>query len=440
MPRAMITWGAWATALVLLAMSAWEGPANEPMEPDVLDRAAPTSADTPLLTGEAHEGFLYGRVTMDDGTIYEGRLRFGGDEEALWSNYFNGFRDGNPWATHVPREQLKTRHPIEIFGIRVATRERELDLRRPFMAQFGDIARIEARGRDLTVTLRSGSVVGLDRYSADDFADGVRVWDDARGVFDLNEWDVRSIEFLPTRQLGHAPAPLYGTVRTNRGDFTGLIQWDREACLDADVLEGFADGSEVSLRFATIGSIARRSGDSSRVTLLDGREMALSGTRQVGRENRGVYVDDPRYGRVLVSWDAFQRLDLRPGSAGAAYDDFAPGRPLTGSVVTRSGRRLAGRLVYDLDESETTESLDAPSEGVDYTIPFALIASIVPPALDGRGESVRVTLRSGEELRLDTAGDLDDGNAGMLVFSDGNDAPEYVPWADVGQIDFERQP
>jgi len=37
------------------------------------------------------------------------------------------------------------------------------------------------------------------------------------------------------------------------------------------------------------------------------------------------------------------------------------GRPLTGKVITRSGRRLAGRLVYDLDESETTETLDAPS-------------------------------------------------------------------------------
>jgi hypothetical protein len=27
-----------------------------------------------------------------------------------------------------------------------------------------------------------------------------------------------------------------------------------------------------------------------------------------------------------------------------------------------------------LDESETTETLDAPSQGVDYTIPFGLIA------------------------------------------------------------------
>ena len=41
------------------------------------------------------------------------------------------------------------------------------------------------------------------------------------------------------------------------------------------------------------------------------------------------------------------------------YDDFAPGRPLRGGVITRSGRRIAGRIVYDLDESETTDTLGA---------------------------------------------------------------------------------
>jgi hypothetical protein len=167
----------------------------------------------------------------------------------------------------------------------------------------------------------------------------------------------------------------------------------------------------------------------------------LSGTREVGQGNRGVYVDDPRYGRVLVSWGAFERIDFSPGGTGPAYGDFSPGRPLTGSVITRSGRRLAGRLVYDLDESETTETLDAPSQGVDYTIPFALIASIAVPGLDGPdSQRGRVTLRSGEELQLELTGDLGEWNGGMLVFSPGGSRPEYVPWSDVEQIDFDGPP
>jgi hypothetical protein len=71
-----------------------------------------------------------------------------------------------------------------------------------------------------------------------------------------------------------------------------------------------------------------------------GREIALSGTREVGRGNRGIYVDDRRYGRVLVSWGAFDRIDFNAGGTGPAYTDFPRGRPLTGTVTTRTERRL----------------------------------------------------------------------------------------------------
>src|SRR5688572_18258608 len=113
------------------------------------------------------------------------------------------------------------------------------------------------------------------------------------------------------------------------------------------------------------------------------------------------------YGRVLVSWGAFERIDFSAGGSAPAYNDFAWGRPLTGSVTTHGGRRLTGRLVHDLDESETTETLDAPSQGVDYTIPFGLIASITPVGREERGaRRAKVTLHDGEELQLDRAGDL----------------------------------
>jgi hypothetical protein len=176
------------------------------------------------------------------------------------------------------------------------------------------------------------------------------------------------------------------------------------------------------------------------VTLLDGREIDLSATPDTDDDNRGIYVDDPRYGRVQISWDAFERADFNDfsqGGSGPAYGDFPPGSPLTGTVTTRAGRRLAGRLVYDLDESETTETLDAPSQGVNYNIPFGLIASIVPP---GREERGRVTLQTGEELQLESTGDLGDGNAGLLVFVAGRQRPEYVPWPEVGQVHFDRPP
>jgi hypothetical protein len=144
-----------------------------------------------------------------------------------------------------------------------------------------------------------------------------------------------------------------------------------------------------------------------------------------------------------VSWAAFERLDLRDDDgSGPAYDDFPPGQTLSGTVTTRTGRRLAGRLVFDLDESETTETLDAPAGGVDYTIPFDLVASVVLPDREGcgPGRHTGVTLHGAETLELECAGDLGEGNAGMLIFTDRSESAEYVAWVDVERIDLDRTP
>ena len=450
-----------AAVVVLVALVAGYRALGQDGDP----AAAPPIAGVPSTAEEEGPGSLYGRVVTYGGAVHEGRLRWGGNEEAFWGHTFNGVKDENPWAVHVPAERLTGGRRPTVFGVEVPWGEREADLGRPFMVRFGDIARIEARGSgvqavlesgvefdpDVRVTLKSGAVFDLDRLSASDFDDGVRVWDGRRGVVDLGPREIRAVELLPAPRPAsaadrpHGPGRLHGTVRTRQGDFTGFLQWDREEALGRDELVGRTERGERRLRFDAVRSIARRPSGGSLVTLLDGREVVLSGTSKTDRGNRGVYVDDPRYGRVLVSWDAFERVDFSPGGPGPAYDDFLPSRPLTGSVTTRDGRRLAGRLVYDLDESETAETLDAPSGGVDYTLPFGLVASglVASIALSdggGRGGAATVTLWSGEGLALERAGDLGEGNAGLLVFADGRERPEYVPWADVGRVEFDRPP
>ena len=391
------------------------------------------------VTSETHQGFIFGRVTAVDGTIYEGRLRFGGDEEAFWGDYFDGFKEKNPWEAHVPLEQLRVRHPFEIFGVEVFQQEHQVNLARPFMARFGDIARIEPKGRDLQVTLKSGTMFHLDLYAADDFADGVRVWDGKRGIVDLVEAQIRTIDLLPNDRPGTTSDRLHGTVRTRGGVFSGFIQWNRVNGSGSDKLSGHTADGELSLRFDTVRSIARKSSDSSLVTLVGGKEIVLSDNNDVGPDSLRIYVDDRRYGRVVISWNAFERVDFSAGGSGPAYGDFPTGGPLTGDVTTRDGRRIAGRLVFDLDESETTETLDAPSQGVDYTIFFGLIASIELPAHEKRGaDRAKVILHNGEVLQFELAGDLGEGNGGMLIFVEGRKQPEYVRWAEVQQVHFDR--
>lgn len=447
MTRAIATRAVPVTALILFVIHAGQlavaqgAPTAAVASPAT---AGSTTSGTPKLhpAWEDNQGFIYGRLTTIDDSTSQGRLRFGGNEEAFWGDYFNGTKSKNAWASNVPDQRLPSeRHKIQIFGFTLMNLESPLDLGRPFMARFGDITRIEAVGRNIRVTLKSGTVFDLDRFAADDLADGVRVWDGSRGVLDFDEWRIRTIELFP------APAPeavarrLHGTVGTRQGDFTGFVQWNRAQGVSHDTLDGQSANNRVSLRFDTIRSIARGPQGEAQVTLRDGREMVLSNPDGGAHSNRGVYVDDRRYGRVLVSWDAFERVDFSPGGSGPAYGDFPAGHRLTGTVTTRAGRRLPGRLVYDLDESETTETLDAPLRGVNYTIPFGLIAELLVPANEGPGNGlIRVTLHSGEALQLEPAGDLGKGNAGVLIFVDGRPHPEYVTWADIQQVNFDLPP
>ncbi len=427
-----VTWsvGALAVAFVLVAVSA----VDRARQPDI-EPVAAVAGDTHSFA--THSSLLHGRVVTTDGETYEGKLRWGGVEEALWGNYFNGFKAENRWAPYVPNEVLPSEQgSIELVGFELASWEFPADLRRPFMVRFGDITRIDASPRTVTVMLKNGTEVELDRFSADDLADGVRVWDESRGVVDIGEWTIKSIELTEADGSGEAPSLLYGTVHTAQGSFTGLVRWDREQAFGSDELRGQATEGEMGIRFEDIRAIERDSDTGARVALQDGREIELTGTRHVTHENRGIYIDDERYGRVLVSWDAFQRVEFSQGATSPAYDDFPPGQPLYGVVTTRSGRTLEGRLVYDLDESETTATLDAPAEGVDYTIPFGHVQAVLLP--DGPDADVTVLLHNGEELRLKASGDLADTNAGLLVFEGGAEPTAYVSWADVARIDFDQ--
>ena len=401
----------WTTGLALLGL---------------LAAAAP-----PLAAAEA-DGYIYGKITTRDGTTYQGRLRWD-DEEAFWGDFFNSSKEDNPWVELVPRAQRgDQRHKVEVFGFELASFGDLHGDTRQFVVRFGDLARIEPHaGESVVVTLKNGTKLRLEGGS-NDVESKVRVWDPAAGEVGVEWRRIRAIELLAApAKLAVADPRLHGTVVTRSGKFTGFIQWDQEECLGSDELDGETNDGDVSLRMGTIRSIERRSSGSSKVTLMDGRKLVLSGTNDVDDDNRGIYVEDPRYGRVLIDWDAFERVDFTPGGSGPGYGAYAPGKPLTGMVTTAEGRKLVGRLVFDLDESETTEMLDGGRNDIEYSIPLALVARVEP-----RGDTSRVTLQSGEELVLGDTVDVSDDNAGMLIFEPGSQKPTFVRWDAVERVDF----
>ncbi|HJQ99725.1 MAG TPA: hypothetical protein VJ826_15530 [Candidatus Polarisedimenticolaceae bacterium] len=383
-------------------------------------------------SAEGDRGFIYARVTMTDGATYQGRLRFGDGHEAFWGDTFSGVKKDNPWLAQLkPAEIPKQSHSVEIFGWKLGEHTRTMNVTRLLTARFGEIAKLEAVGRLVRVTLKSGSVVDVDSFNAGDIDDDVRVWD-PRGVMELDSTRISSIEMLPTRAVTDAPARLHGTVRSRQGDFTGFIVWNWDQRVGDDELDGRdAEGVEQHVRFDTTRSIENKAHNRALVVLQNGRELELSGASDVSDKNRGILVDDPRFGRVVFSWRTFERVDFSPADSGPGYDDYPAGTNISGTVTTRDGKKLTGRIVYDLDESETTDMLDGSFDGVDYHIPFGMVASIVP----SEDHPTRVTLRNGKEVQLEWDGDVGKQNAGELVFVGGTST--YIPWANVARVDFD---
>ena len=155
---------------------------------------------------EVHPGFLYGRITAVDDITYEGRLRWGGDQEAFWAitSTASSPTTPGPFTCHARRADRDLRVPDR-------RPDRSINLDRLSMARFGDIARIEPTLGNVQVTLKSGTMFQLDRFSAGDIDDGVRVSDGRRGVVDVDAGRSAPSSSSPPAPLA-AAGRLHGTV------------------------------------------------------------------------------------------------------------------------------------------------------------------------------------------------------------------------------------
>lgn len=393
---------------------------------------------SPCLAQEAEldvdaSGFLYGTVETESGNEYTGLLRWG-TEEAFWDDLFNSSKTELPYM-RLSSKSGKDRREIEIFGYKIRYNWGGSSAGRQFIARFGDIKEIRPRGGDkLDVEMKSGTVYPLDGGS-NDIGGEVTVDDESLGEVKLKWSRIDRITFAAAPK-GVRPrnSRLYGTLETKYQLFEGYIQWDSQECLSSDKLDGDTEDGDVSIAMGKIRSIAKRNRKSSWVELFDGRKLLLDDSNDVDEDIRGIFVEDARYGRVKVSWDVFVRADFRTtGKSGKGYADYRPARSLEGSVTHGRDTRSTGRLIFDLDETESWEMLNGDLDGVEYYIPFELIRAVEP----GRGDSSTIVLRSGEQLELSDGQDVTESNSGVVVLSAADKDGEYIAWDEIRRIDFE---
>lgn len=395
--------------------------------------AAGLAAAVPASASDA--GYIYGRVVTDDGQTFQGALRWG-DEEAFWEDMFNATKAENEYVGYVDEDVLRQlrRERRDFWENLFQVRNHEFG--HIFAVRFGDLKRIDVRGGSrLTVEFRNGERLDLNGGS-NDVGARITVVDPNAGTQRIRWRNIRSIEFAETPQqiekkLG---LPLYGTVKTRRYEYTGFIQWDNDECLTTDELDGDVRDGDVSIPFGDIASI-RKYRRGALVTLVDGSQEYLTGSNDVNGENRGVVVKVHSIGSVKVGWDDFEEVTFQHPAEGSgrSYAEFGNAAPLTGVIETRGGK-LAGRIVFDLDEAWDFELLQGKIGDTEFQIPFREIVRIVPR---GTRRSM-VYLRSGAEVELEDAQDVSRDNDGMLVF-DGGHRPTYVAWRDVKEIQFGKR-
>jgi len=389
--------------------------------------AAPPIADA----SQDVNGYLYGTIETSSGNTYTGLLRWG-REEAFWDDHFNASKLDEPATGRLPKEYRHRPRRVEVFGLEVSGPWEHAWSQRQLVVRFGDLKEIRPHGDDRAeLVLRNGDTMRIEGGS-NDLGGKITVWDDSVGKIDV-DWDrIRTIRFAPTPAAARPEGQrLAAKVRTSVGEFSGYLQWDKEEALTVDLLDGDTDDGDVSIPMGKIRAIERRSRRSSRVELLDGRVLELSGTNDVNSSIRGVVVEDSRFGRVEIPWDVFERADIDVAKdSGRSYGDYPALGAIAARVKSRDGKVREGHIAFDLDETYLWEMLDGSQDDVEYHIPFYRVKKLRPLGT----RRTEVELDNGQKLRLEGETDVGEDNAGIALL-DGADSGAYVPWEDVEEIE-----
>ncbi len=392
-------------------------------------------------SGSSSKQFIYGKVTTTEGNTYTGQIRWG-KEEAFWFDFFNSSKienDNLKWLSREEEKQLNEKDHVSTSWLGTWGKNKSWSYSSGhshiFACQFGDIQSIDVqRGEKVHVTFKNGESYELDGGS-NDIGTYVQVGDDDLGIIKLDWHKIDRVDFMdtPSGLESKFGEPLYGVVKTIRGEFEGYLQWDHDERLSHDVLNGKSEDGELDIEFGKIQSI-ERSHKGSIVTLKSGRSFELYGTNDVDDDNRGIIVSTPNFGRVDISWDEFEKMTITGNSGGdeLSYDMYQNADKLKGIVYTYDDGSFSGNLIFDLDEHYKLEMLDGMSDDVEYLIPFSAVKYIEPK---NRKESL-VRLSNGEEFIFEDKVDVNENNDGVLVF-DGDNKPHYLAWSAIKNITFE---
>ncbi len=347
---------------------------------------------------------IWGQLHTTSGDVYEGFIR--------WD------RNEGSWVDLLDASKPRRRGGSSISGIR-----------------FGHIDRMDVIDHQSALfTLKSGNEMVLTAR-ASDLGTGLRalIVDEGHGdIAELSWRDLESVDFSQPGARGPSESRLYGTLTTRSGmQFTGYVTWDIDEIYSTDILDGDLDGRRMQIPFGEIRSIERHSSWGARVTLKSGESMILEDTNDVDSSIGNISISDPALGQILLEWDDFDMVEFHGTADEAAFTRFDGGRPIHGTVITERGDSYTGDIVWDADEAFTWEMLNGEIGDVEFNVEFGNIERIVKTR-----SGADVTLLDGRILGLSGSNDVDHGNRGIRIRTDGREFE--VDWNDFAELRLGR--
>lgn len=205
----------------------------------------------------------------------------------------------------------------------------------------------------------------------------------------------------------------------------------RDAYYRQRELSGRRPGNLTAQFHVYFGDITRieRHGSRALVLLKDEREFEVYS----GDVGESLYLSDVDLGKVKVKWNEIETIEFQDESKDFAKHSVENAYPIYGKITTRSDHVFNGFILWDNDESLSTDIIDAEDGRYDRNIPFSKIKSITPRS----SRSSEVVLVTGKEMVLSGTNDVDKGNRGLVVTD-----PDYgiisIEWRDVDLVEFDH--
>lgn len=379
------------------------------------------------------KGFIYGKITMRDGKVYQGVIRWGEGygKEHFWADSFNSSKIENEYEDVVDPRDFRKKRSRHFFGIFTRS-SRDYLATHQFVCYFGDIKKVMPLSNSRAeITLKNDVQYEV---SGSDAGETIYIIDEKDGDEIKIKWrKIDIIEFMETPEelnynFGMA---LHGTVVTEIGSFKGLIQWDYDESLANDEL----NGDERDYDFSEIKTIEKSSRSRVNVILTNGRELSLSGTNDVDDDNRGIVVKTDNIGTLVIKWREFESVTFdHDKSSGPAYNEFSAAKKIYATVELENNEKIKGRIAFDLDETYDIEMIEGEDENIEFNIPIRNINSLENLNRDAS----KLTLKSGMQIKLYDSRDVGEDNDGLLVWTANSEEPRYLRWSDVYKITFEN--